>query len=311
MARVTHVKKAQQRYHQKPVIDPATGQQKRTPVVSKRTGEQKVSKRGPQYLRVTENDLSRPKPPETCGKCQTTIEVGMPYKHITPKSGPYGGRRMVRCASCPSWQVWEYSSSLSARTAEIAHNFEQEIDGADDPDSITSALSSAADSIREIAEEKRESASNIEEGFGHSTSMSEELESVADELDSWADEVEQADIPDLPEPEEQDCEQCEGGGEHGWTVVNADGSGHVFEDTEFFDTEDEAEERLSDFMAQWNEGKPEADQMARDQFLIEVQSCIECDGSGQVTPDEPTDEQMDEWRSEVEDAVSIVNECPV
>lgn len=41
MPRVTHVKRAQQRYATKPVIDPATGEQKVTPVMNTRTGEQK------------------------------------------------------------------------------------------------------------------------------------------------------------------------------------------------------------------------------------------------------------------------------
>jgi hypothetical protein len=49
-----------------------------------------------------------------------------------------------------------------------------------------------AEGVREVAEEYRESASNMEEGFGHATSMTEELEEKADELDSWADDVENA-----------------------------------------------------------------------------------------------------------------------
>ena len=39
--------------------------------------------------------------------------------------------------------------------------------------------------------------------------------------------------------------------------------------------------------------------------------CDECDGAGSVTPDDPTEEQLDEWRSEVESAVSVIDECPV
>ena len=40
--------------------------------------------------------------------------------------------------------------------------------------------------------------------------------------------------------------------------------------------------------------------------------CDECGGTGKVTPEDPTDEQMDEWRSEVEDAVNgVLDNCPV
>ena len=48
MARVTHVKKAQQRYATVPVIDPETGEPKRTPVMKKvdrETGEITRSRR--------------------------------------------------------------------------------------------------------------------------------------------------------------------------------------------------------------------------------------------------------------------------
>jgi hypothetical protein len=39
--------------------------------------------------------------------------------------------------------------------------------------------------------------------------------------------------------------------------------------------------------------------------------CSTCEGSGRIEPDEPTEEQLDEWRQEVQDACSIVDECPV
>lgn len=279
MARITYVKKAQQRFAQKPVIDPATGQQKETPVM--RNGVQRVNKHGrPTVLRVTENDLTKPLPAFDCGACRKPIEVGTPYKHISPKSGPYGGATLRRHADCPTWNVWDYSSSLSARTAQISHEGMGSIEGLDTPDEITDALSSIADEIRSLAEEKREGAQNIEDGFGHPTSMSEELTDIADQLDSWADEVEQADIPDLPEPEEADCEECDGTGE----VENPD-----------YDAE-----------------KAEGGENAQEDYSEEENiSCEHCDGTGQHTPDEPTDDQMDEWRNEVQDAVSIVDECPV
>lgn len=221
MPRVTHVKRAQQRYATRPVIDPATGEQKKTPMINKRTGTQKVTKSGrPVFLRITERDTSKPKPLLVCDHCHKPIEIGTPYKHISPKSGPYGGRTLNRHAACPSWQVWEYSNSLGARLAQIQSAFAEDLAGAEDADAVTEALSAAAESIREIADEKRESASNIEDGFGHSTYQSEELEQLGDDLESWADEIENVSVPAL---EDYPCEECNGTGEVQCEVCDGDG----------------------------------------------------------------------------------------
>jgi hypothetical protein len=280
MARTTHVAKAQQRYETVPVIDPDTGEPKQTPVM--RNGEQRKTKKGkPIFMTVTTQDRSKPLPPYECDHCHQPIEVGTPYKHITPKSGPYGGRKRTRHESCPGWQVWDYSSSLSAQTARIAYDFSNAIANVEDPEDVTSALTDAATEVREIAEQKRESASNIEEGFGHPTSQSEELESMADELDGWADEIEQADVPDLPEPDDEECDECDGTGK----VENPDYDREIGEeDGESYDPAYAEEEEIE---------------------------CEACEGSGYVTPEEPNEDQMSQWRDEVVDATSIVDECPV
>lgn len=203
MPRVNHVQRAQQRYATKPVIDPETGLQKVTPMMNTRTGEPKLTKRGrPVVLRITERDLERPLPMPQCDAPQCTqpsreIAVGTAYKWIEPSGRAVRNRH----ATCPTWNVWEYSSSLSARIAQIQH------EGPDDFDSLEDAQSWANDKaqeIRDLAEEKRESASNIEDGFGHPTQQSDELNEIADNLDSWADDVENVDLPDMPEDEEVD-----------------------------------------------------------------------------------------------------------
>lgn len=56
---------------------------------------------------------------------------------------------------------------------------------------MQAALDQCAESVREAAEMWRESASNIEDGFGHATSTSEEMEEHADTYETVADEVEQ------------------------------------------------------------------------------------------------------------------------
>ena len=131
----------------------------------------------------------------------------------------------------PTWQVWEYSSSWSARIAQATDDFDV-VDAAESPEDVTSALDDVADAISELAEEKRESASNIEEGFGHATSQSEEAEQRADDLDGWADEIEQADIPDLPEVEER------------YFVTNGDGVVSDLFEEDGYDTETDAEHAL-------------------------------------------------------------------
>jgi hypothetical protein len=280
MARVTHVKKAQQRYATVPVLDD-DGNPKKTPVM--KDGVQKTTKKGKAvFMTVTVQDRSKPLPAYTCDSCGTEIAVGTPYKHITPKSGPYGGTKKTRHESCPSWQVWEYSSSWSARIAQATSNFD--ITAVESPEDVTSALEDVASAIRELAEESREAASNIEEGFGHPTSQSEEAEERADALDNWADEIEQADVPDLPDVEER------------YFVTNGDGVVSDLFETDGYDTEADAEHALAAHREDNNTDADEPD----DGFEIEA-----------IEPDEPTVEQMEEWRSEVEDACSIVDESPV
>jgi hypothetical protein len=226
MARVQHVKAAQQRYATKPVIDPATGEQKRTPVIDSKTGEQKRSKRGPQWHKVTERDIDNPLPMPTCdySGCKiaadregdTTIRVGDAYKYIDVKTGTYTSRKYTRHEKCPTWNVWEYSSSLSARIAQIESEGADAIASAamqaeeDDDSGVTEAIEEIASNIEGLAEEKRDAASNIEDGFGTATQQSDELNEQAESLDTWAQEVRDLDLPSI---EDHDCDHCAGSGE--------------------------------------------------------------------------------------------------
>lgn len=241
MARITFVKKAQQRYETVPVIDPETGQQKQTPVMRK-DGTQKTTKHGrPVFMKVTKEDRTKPKPNLRCdypGCPDPEIRPGQSYKHITPKSGPYGGRQRNRHAEHPNWNVWEYSSSLDARLAEIQNTFEEGVDNCESEDDVTSLLEDVANAARELAEEKRESASNIEEGFGHETEKSMELNDIAEQIEAWADEVEGMSVPDFPSVEDVECDTCQGEGtiedENGEQQECEDcgGTGHPEEPTE-------------------------------------------------------------------------------
>lgn len=245
MARVTHVKKAQARYHTKPVLDDdgkpvkiALTRKDGSPKMTRAKGNRPAR---PVFITKTVADKTRPKPNYTCGKCGVEIKPGDPYKWIKPKSGPYGGRLMVRCAKCPTWQVWDYSSSLSANIARIEHDASEAIMSAGTVEDAEAARDDAAQAIRDLAEQKREAASNIEGGFGHATSQSEELEQMADDLESWADDVEGVDLDDLSEfpcdnctDGQTECSACAGTGkedesddENAEDCADCDGNGEV------------------------------------------------------------------------------------
>jgi len=188
--------------------------------------------------------------------------------------------------TCPAWRVWEYSYSLSAQVARIEYDFSNAIETAESEDDVQSALTDAAEAVREIASAKEEGADNIESGFGHETYQSDELRTQAQDLESWADEIEGGTVPDVPEPGE--CEECNGEGET--DCDECDGTGQVWnrEDTEGPDAE-EVEEEVD---------------------------CTECKGTGRIdctecdqgTLTEPSDDQMEEWRDECRD---LLGDCPV
>lgn len=197
------------------------------------------------------NPDGSPKPNRVCEVDAVEIMPGQPYKWVT--TGFRSNVRRIRCATCPDWHPWEISNTLQARAAQITHEARQAIEDVDDPEDVQQALDDAVAAIRELAEERRESAQNMEDGFGHSTSRSEELAEAADGLDSWAEEVEGIEVPELPDPEETDCEAC--------------------------------------------------DESNRPQ-------CKTCGGEGAYTPDEPTEEQLDEWRGEVQAAIEALDNAP-
>lgn len=198
MARVTHVKRARQRYKMVPTLD-ESGQPIKVQVL-RGDGQPKLSRKGrPIFQTQSTPDKTQPLPNRHCGRCNVEIKPGDPYKWIAPRSGPYGGRKLYRCGACPTWQVWEYSSSLSARIQQIQHDATTDVGDLDSEGAMQDHLAGVAEQIRELAEEKRESAQSIEEGFGHSTYQSDELNEQADSLDDWANEVESADVPEVPE----------------------------------------------------------------------------------------------------------------
>lgn len=125
-----------------------------------------------------------------CGVCGKPIVAGDAYKWVKPRFGS----KQVRCTSCPDWRRSELTTSKLANAYAAQEQFEDitdftEYETVDAWEMLAEAL---GDQIEECAEEYEESASNIEDGFGHEVPMSEELREKADMVREWADEVRQA-----------------------------------------------------------------------------------------------------------------------
>jgi hypothetical protein len=147
-----------------------------------------------------------------CGACHQPVEVGEPYNWIKNRFGP----KRVKHARCGSFRASEMTTSdkLSRLYAaqESIEDFEFSGDEGDDNlDDARSVMEAAADEAEQVGEEYRESASNIEDGFGSRTYQCDELDEKADACDEWADTLRSAldsvdDEPDLSAIDEDDEE---------------------------------------------------------------------------------------------------------
>lgn len=163
------------------------------------------------------------KSPGTCGKCGKKIPEGASYRHWKFR---YGGKR-IRCATCPRPRASELTNSDKlSRCYAAGESIEDAIDQFrkdGEIEDLRSALEGAAEEIREVAEEYRDSSSNVESGMnGNRMPICDELEEKADNLDSKADEIEQAagDVEEFDEDQarEEAEEEAKEGGKDGPTA---------------------------------------------------------------------------------------------
>ncbi len=136
-----------------------------------------------------------------CESCGDDINVGDPYKWVKPRAHrATSGRKRNRHQACPGWKASELTSSevlgiiYGAQEGAESDLAATEVPtDADDADSYTEALSEAlstfASEIEGAVEVRREAGQAIEEGFGHATEQSQQLEDDADSLDSWVQEI--------------------------------------------------------------------------------------------------------------------------
>jgi len=147
------------------------------------------------------------KSPGKCLKCDRQIKKGDPYIFWKFR---YGGKR-IRCGQCPRPRQSELTSSdkLSrcyAAGESIGDAIATFRDGGDLED-LKDVLDGSAGEIREVADEYRDSASNVESGMnGNRMPICDELEEKADNLESKADEIESAssDLEEFDEEEAKD-----------------------------------------------------------------------------------------------------------
>lgn len=191
------------------------------------------------------------KPNLVCELDGTEIHPGQPYKNVSVFNGRSSTVR-VRCESDPDWHIWELSSSLSARIAQIQYDFDEGKSSVETQDDLQNLLEETASAVRDLASEKQEAASNIVDGFGHDTQQSEELQEIADNLEGWADEIESSTAPEFPEPEEIECEDCDATGK-----VAEDGPDspdcETCQGTGTFTPDEPTQEQLDDWLGEVNE----------------------------------------------------------
>ena len=156
--------------------------------------------------------------PLTCQYCQKPINIGDPYKWVAPRAYRGGrGRRMNRHTTCPAWKPSELTSSVrlgilysAQETAEADLEALMEPNDVEDCESfledLRAILEGAGEEARAAVDHLEESASNMEEGFGHSTYQSEEMQDQAQEINDWCDSAGYVTFEDFDE--EAECNDC-------------------------------------------------------------------------------------------------------
>jgi len=132
-----------------------------------------------------------------CGNCGKPIEVGDSYVWHQFK---FGSKR-VRCdsAACYFKPSELTTSDKLSRLYGAQENAEGQLDdwSREDTADLQAIVDEAANEIREVAEEYRESASNMEEHFPGGCPAIDECNEKGDECDGWADELDGVDFEEF------------------------------------------------------------------------------------------------------------------
>lgn len=134
-------------------------------------------------MRVNHVEKSR-KSPGNCGSCRKEIPAGAPYKWA---QGRYTDKK-IRCGECqfrPSDLTGSDKLSRVYAAQETLQDFLASWSNDDGLDGLQDACSTAAEEIREVAQEYSDAA----EAMG---GAGEEMQEKADNLEGWAEEIEDA-----------------------------------------------------------------------------------------------------------------------
>lgn len=155
--------------------------------------------------------------PLRCEACGKPINIGDSYKWVAPRAHRAArGHKRNRHTTCPGWKASELTSSPHLASIYAAQETaETDLAGIDvsTPEDTTAAVErlceiaeAFADGIMEASESYGESATNIEDGFGHETYQSEELREKSEAIEGWAEEASQYDPDEFDE--ELVCAEC-------------------------------------------------------------------------------------------------------
>lgn len=143
--------------------------------------------------RITKAGIS--KKTRTCRVCQHQVQPGEGYKYMDRKTGPRSGYRLFFCFVCvpkPS----HHASGRTQELMEITEGAEEAVGKVDHSqegmEDLWITIEDVVSSINSLAEEIRDSANAIEDGFGHETQQSTNMSETADNLETWAGELEGA-----------------------------------------------------------------------------------------------------------------------
>lgn len=151
-------------------------------------------------------------PRPQCGKCRREIAVGESYYHWSTRIGS-SSHRYVRCVEHRPRPSEMQSSQYKAAAYAACEEMEDAAADltADGIAPLIDAVRSAIDTIQfDCADALNEAADNIESGFGHETSQSQELRDRASMYEEWLSELEnliselEAHVEEEPSPEDLD-----------------------------------------------------------------------------------------------------------
>lgn len=148
-----------------------------------------------------------------CRKCRKPIVKGQPYKWFANLIGRTSIRK-VFCADCRINRSDITTSDKLASAYSAQETLEEQIGNAHDVLDLEAALNDAANSAREVADEYRESISNMPDSL-QCGSVADDMEEKASALETWADELESAACEvsemqdDVEEAKDEDAEKSE------------------------------------------------------------------------------------------------------